>query len=76
MNDEELASAINEVRNLEGSNFDKGYAGAPLFCKLEGIGPQDLLKIIAIDLSKPDTDVEFNEGAQQWCAEQIAEHLK
>ena len=70
MNHDELVSAINEVRNLEGSNFDKGYAGAPLFCKLEGIGPQDLLKIIAIDMAT-DGDKEYNEGATKWCHEQL-----
>lgn len=68
---EEFVTAAMKIREMEGSNFDKGYAGAPLFCKLEGLTPEQLLKIILIDLSKPDTDVEFNEGATKWCKEQL-----
>ena len=71
MNHDELVDAIYAVRAMEGSNFDKGYAGAPLFCKIEGIGPVELLKIIAIDQGKEGADVEFNGGAIKWCNEQI-----
>lgn len=67
---EELYNALVELREIEG-DFEKGYAGAPLFCRVEGIGPEELLKVITIDLSKEGTNVKFNEGATQWCNEQL-----
>lgn len=71
MNSAELLLKMLDLRQIE-SNFDKGYAGAPLFCEAKDIGPEELLKVIAFDRTKEDSDVEFNNGAEVWCREQLA----
>lgn len=71
MNSAELLLKMLDLSKLE-SDFDKGYAGAPVFCEAENIGPQELLKIIANDLTKEDSNVDFNKGAAKWCDEQLA----
>lgn len=71
MIDQELLIKMLELREIE-DDFDKGYAGAPIFCEAEGLPPEELLKVIAIDLTKEDTNVKFNEGATKWCNEQLA----
>lgn len=66
----ELAIKILALREIE-DEFEKGYHGASVFCEAEGLTPEQLLKVIAIDRAKEGSNVKFNDGATKWCHEQL-----